>query len=84
MLSARASRPNLFPIFPKPTIPKYFPRSSVPINSFLSHCSFLIALSALAVCLARDNIKPKTNSATAFIAPSTALITRIFFVLAAS
>ena len=84
MFNARASLPNLFPILPKPIIPKYFPRSSVPFSSFLSHCPSLIALSPLPVCLARDNIKPKTNSATAFIAPSTALITRMSFVLAAS
>ena len=84
MLSARASLPNLFPIFPKPIIPRYFPRSSVPLSSFLSQFPFLISRSPLAVCLAKDNINPKTNSATAFIAPSTALITRMFFVFAAS
>ena len=84
MLSPRASRASLFPILPKPIIPKYFPRSSVPFSSFLSHLPSRIALSPLPVCLARDNMKPKTNSATAFIAPSTALITRIFFALAAS
>ena len=84
MLSARANLPNLLPIFPNPIIPKYFPRSSVPFSSFLSHFPSRIALSPLAVCRAKDNIKPKTNSATAFIAPSTALITRMFFTLAAS
>ncbi len=84
MLNARASRPNLFPIFPSPIIPRYFPLSSVPLSCFFSHSPFLIALSPRGICRAIESIKPKTSSATAFIAPSTALITRMFFALAAS
>ena len=84
MFSARANLPSRFPIFPRPTIPRYFPRSSVPISSFLIQFPFRTSLSARGISLARENINPKTNSATAFIAPSTALITRMFFSFAAS
>ena len=84
MLSALAYLASFFPIFPSPTIPRYFPESSVPISSFFNHFPFRISLSALGISLASESINPKTSSATAFIAPSTAFMTLIPFVFAAS
>ena len=84
MLSALACLASFFPMFPSPTIPRYFPESSVPISSFFNHLPFRISLSARGISLASESINPKTSSATAFIAPSTAFITRIPFAFAAS
>ena len=74
---------SFFPMFPNPTIPRYFPLSSLPINSFLIQFPLRTSLSARGISLAIDNIRPITSSATAFIAPSTALITLMFFSFAA-
>ena len=84
MLRPFANLPSRLPMFPHPISPRYFPLSSVPLSSFFNHSPFRIPLSPLGICLARENIKPKTSSATAVIAPSTALITRMFFAFAVS
>ena len=84
MFNALASLPSLLPMLPSPTIPRYFPFSSVPINSFFIQFPLRISLSARGISLAIDSIKPITNSATAVIAPSTALSTLMLFSFAAS
>ena len=82
MFSARASLASLFPMLPNPTMPRYFPASSVPMSSFFIQLLLRSSLSARGMSRAIASINPITNSATAFIAPSTALITRMFFSLA--
>src|SRR6476619_8286946 len=74
-----ASLPTFLPMFPTPIIPRYLPFSSIPISSFFIHFPDFNAESALGMLLARAIISPITNSATAFIAASAALITLIPF-----
>ena len=84
IFKALARRPSLLPMFPSPIIPRYLPLSSLPIISFFNQFPLRISLSARGISLAIESIKPITSSATAVIAPSTALITLIFFALAVS
>src|SRR3989337_759102 len=54
MFNALANLPSFLPMLPNPTIPRYFPLSSVPINSFLSQFPFRISLSASGIWLKKE------------------------------
>src|SRR5919106_1034070 len=52
MRSAFAILPMLRPMFPTPTIPRYFPDNCVPIRSFLIQLPRFVSASALGILLA--------------------------------